>query len=61
MCCVETYLRVRRVVMVDGMSIREASLVFGPDRDILRKMLAVSVSPGCLRQTPSRHPEVGGP
>ena len=30
---VESYLRVRRTVMVEGMSIREASRVFGLHRD----------------------------
>ena len=37
---VELYLRVRRACMVDGMSIREASCVFGLHRDTVRKMLA---------------------
>ena len=40
---VELYLRVRRACMVDGMSIREASRVFGLHRDTVRKMLAYSV------------------
>ena len=43
---VETYLRVRRAVMVDGMSIREASRVFGLHRDTVRKRVAYSVPPG---------------
>ena len=37
---VELYLRVRRACMVDGMSIREASRVFGLHRDTVRKMHA---------------------
>ena len=37
---VDVYLRVRRAVMVEEMSIREASRVFGLHRDTLRKMLA---------------------
>ena len=45
---VDVYLRVRRAVMVDGMSIREASRVFGLHRDTVRKMLAFSVPPGVL-------------
>ena len=49
---VETYLRVRRAVMVDGMSIREASRVFGLHRDTVRKMVAYSVPPGYRRQVP---------
>ena len=36
---VDVYLRVRRAVMVDGMSIREASRVFELHRDTVRKML----------------------
>ena len=36
---VDVYLRVRRAVMVDGMSIREVSRVFGPHRDTVRKIL----------------------
>ena len=47
---VDVYLRVRRAVMVDGMSIREASRVFGLHRDTVRKMLVFSVPPGYLRQ-----------
>ena len=55
---VKSYLRVRRAVMVDGMSIREASRVFGLHRDIVRKMLAYSVPPGYLRQTMPRRPKL---
>ena len=40
---VDVYLRVRRAVMVEGMSIREASRVFGLHRDTVRKMAAYSV------------------
>ena len=53
---VDVYLRVRRAVMVDGMSIREVSRVFGLHRDTVRKMLACSVPPGCWRRTPPRRP-----
>ena len=55
---VDVYLRVRRAVMVDGMSIREASRVFGLRRDTVRKILAYSVPPGCLRQTSLRRPKL---
>ena len=55
---VESYLRVRRAVMVEGMSIREASRVFGLHRDTVRKMLAYSVPPGCRRQTKPRCPKL---
>ena len=49
---VDVYLRVRRAVMVEGMSIREAARTFGLHRDTVRKMLAYSVPPGYRRQTP---------
>ena len=55
---VESYLRVRRAVMVEGMSIREASRVFGLHRDTVRKMLAYSVPPGYRRQTTPRCPKL---
>ena len=58
MCQVESYLRVRRAVMVHGMSIREAAREFGLHRDTGRKMLAYSVPPGCRRQTPPRRPKL---
>ena len=56
---VELYLRVRRACMVDGMSIREASRVFGLHRDTVRKMLAYSVPSGCRRRKPPRRPGIG--
>ena len=43
---VDVYLRVRRAVMVEGVSIREASRLFGLHRDTVRKMLAYSTPPG---------------
>ena len=55
---VDVYLRVRRAVMVEGMSIREASRVFGLHRDTVRKMLAYSAPPGYRRQTPPRRPKL---
>ena len=55
---VEVYLRVRRAVMVEGMSIREVSRVFGPHRDTVRKILAYSVPPGYRRQNPPRRPKL---
>ena len=38
---VEMYVQVRRACMVEGMSVREASRVFGLHRDTVRKMLAL--------------------
>ena len=55
---VDVYLRVRRAVMVEGMSIREASQVFSLHRDTVRKMLAYSVPPGYRRQTSPRRPKL---
>ena len=46
---VELYLRVRRAVMVEGMSIREASRAFNLHRDTVRKMVAYSAPPGYRR------------
>ena len=47
---VELYGRVRRAVHVEGMSVREASRVFGLHRDTVRKMLRHSV-PGTVEWT----------
>ena len=55
---VDVYLRVRRAVMVEGMSMREAARVFGLHRDTVRKMLAYSVPPGYRRQNPPRKPKL---
>ena len=54
----DVYLRVRRVVMVDGMSMREAARVFGLRRDTVRKMLEYSVPPGYRRQNPPKRPKL---
>ena len=48
---VEIYVRVRRACMVEGMSVREASRVFGLHRDTVRKMLAYSAPPGTDART----------
>ena len=45
--------------MVDGMSIREASGVFGLHRVTVRKVLAHSVPPGYRRRKPPRRPKIG--
>ena len=55
---VEMYARVRRACMVEGLSVREASRVFGLHRDTVRKMLAYSVPPGYRRQEPPRKPKL---
>ena len=55
---VELYARVRRSCHVEGMSIREASRLFGLDRKTVRKMLAFSVPPGYRRAGPPRRPKL---
>ena len=55
---VEVYLRVRRAVMVEGMSIRKAAREFGLHRDTVRKMLTYSVPPGYRRQSAPRRPKL---
>ena len=54
MYLVELYLRVRRACMVDGMSVREASRVFGVHRETVRKMLENPVPPGYRIRRPRR-------
>ena len=58
MYIVDMYLRVRRACLVDGMSIREASRVFGLHRDTVRKMLSHPVPPGYRRKRPPRRPKL---
>ena len=60
MYLVELYLRVRRACMVDGMSIREASRMFGVHRDTVRKMLENPVPPGYRMRRPRRRPKLEG-
>ena len=55
---VDMYLRVRRAVMVEGMSIREAAREFGLHRDTVRKMLTYSAPPGYRRQSAPRRPKL---
>ena len=58
MYLVDVYLRTRRAVMVEGMSVREASRVFGLHRDTVRKMLEYSVPPGYRRQVSPQRPKL---
>ena len=57
---VELYLRVRRACIVDGMSIREASRMFGVHRKTVRKMLENPVPPGYRMRRPRRRPKLEG-
>ena len=58
MYIVDMYYLVRRACLVEGMSIREASRVFGMHRDTVRKMLPHSVPPGSRRKRPPRRPKL---
>jgi transposase len=50
MFTVELYARIRRAVMVDGLSRREAARQFGVHRNTVSKMLEFSVPPGYRRR-----------
>jgi transposase len=58
MFSVEMYYQVRRACLVEGMSEREASRVFGVHRDTVRKMLANPTPQGYTRQGPPRKPKI---
>lgn len=55
---VELYARVRRAVLVEGMSRRAAAREFGLARKTVSKMLAYSTPPGYQRQKPVRRPKL---
>ena len=55
---VDVYLRVRRALMVEGISIRAVARVFGLHRDTAPKMLAYSIPPGYRWQTPPKRPKL---
>ena len=55
----ELYARVRRAVLVDGMSRRAAAREFGLARKTVSKMLEYSAPPGYQRQKPVRRPKLG--
>lgn len=56
---VELYGRVRRAVLVDGVSQRTAAREFGISRKSVRKMVAFSVPPGYRREQPVKRPKLG--
>ena len=58
MYSVELYMRVRRACMVDGMSVREASRVFGLHRDTVRKTLKYAAPQGYPRRKAPRRPKI---
>ncbi len=55
---VELYAAVRRAVVVEGISEREAARRFGIARMTVRKMLQFSVPPGYRRSKPVRRPKL---
>jgi transposase len=55
---VELYARVRRAVVVEKMSEREAARQFGLARETVRKMLRYAVPPGYRRQQVVRRPKL---
>jgi transposase len=55
---VELYGRVRRAVLVDGVSQRTAAREFGISRKSVRKMVAFSVPPGYRREQPVKRPKL---
>jgi transposase len=55
---VELYGRVRRAVLVDGVSQRTAAREFGISRKSVRKMVAFSVPPGYRREQPAKRPKL---
>jgi transposase len=55
---VELYGRVRRAVLVDGLSQRAVAREFGISRKSVRKMVAFSVPPGYRREQPVARPKL---
>ena len=55
----ELYARIRRAVLVDGMSRRAAAREFGLARKTVSKMLTYSAPPGYQRQKPVQRPKLG--
>jgi transposase len=56
---VELYAEVRRSVVVEGLSEREAAKRFGLARETVRKMLRYATPPGYQRSKPARRPKLG--
>ena len=59
MFSVEMHYRVRRACLVEGMSVREVSRVFGVHRDTVRKILGDATPQGYTRNRPPRKPKIG--
>ena len=56
---VDLYAKVRRAVMVEGISEREAAKQFGIDRKTVSKMIRHAVPPGYQRKDPPVSPKLG--
>jgi hypothetical protein len=59
MFMVETYAAVRRFVLMNGGSQREAARVFGLSRETMAKMCRYSAPPGHVRSKPAGKPKLG--
>lgn len=59
MYSVELYAAVRRAVLVEGVSERQAARRFGISRKSVRKMLRFAVPPGYARSQPIHRPKLG--
>ena len=55
----EVYAAVRRYVLLEGHSRREAARVFGLSRDTIAKMCRFSIPPGYQRSKPPEKPKLG--
>lgn len=60
MFSVEVYSKIRRAILVDGLSRREASRLFGVHRNTISKMLAYPVPPGYRRKVPRMSVKLSG-
>ena len=56
MYSVDTYNRIRRACLKDGMSVRAAALYFNKDRKTIAKMLRYELPPGYRRSEPPHRP-----
>ena len=59
MFTVELYARIRRAVMIEGLSRRQAATRYGVHRNTITKMLAFPVPPGYRRSEPSASKKLG--
>ena len=60
MFSVEIYSKVRRAVLVEGMTRRESARLFGLHSNTIAKMLVYPVPPGYRRQAPRTSVKLAG-